>query len=83
MEIANIGEAKAHLSELINKALAGEEVILARANMPIAKIIPYTPELKPRVGGFIKGQIIMEDEEASKITDAEIADLMLNSPIFP
>ncbi len=75
MEIANIGEAKAHLSELINKALAGEEVILARANMPIAKIIPYTPQLKPRVGGFMKGQIIFhEDIEAM---DEEITKLML------
>lgn len=75
MEIANIGEAKAHLSELINKALAGEEVILARANMPIAKIIPYTPELKPRVGGFMKGQIIFHED--IKTMDEEITKLML------
>jgi prevent-host-death family protein len=75
MEIANIGEAKAHLSELINKALAGEEVILARANMPIAKIIPYTPELKPRVGGFMKGQIIFHED--IETMDEEITKLML------
>lgn len=36
----NIAEAKAHLSELIQKALNGEEVIIARDNKPLARLVP-------------------------------------------
>jgi prevent-host-death family protein len=36
----NIAEFKAHLSDLVNRALAGEEVIVARDNRPLLKLIP-------------------------------------------
>ena len=36
----NIAEFKAHLSSLVNRALAGEEVIVARDNRPLLKLVP-------------------------------------------
>ena len=39
--MANVHEAKTHLSRLLQKVLLGEEVIISKAGKPIAKIIPY------------------------------------------
>ncbi len=36
----NIAEAKAKLSELIDRALAGEEIVIARAGKPLARLVP-------------------------------------------
>ena len=47
-----------HLSKLVKRAAAGEEIIVARAGEPVAKIIAYTaPPKKPRVPGLLKGKI--------------------------
>ncbi len=47
----NIHTAKAHLSELIKKALIGEEVIIARDNKPIIKLVPlHRPPHKRKIG---------------------------------
>jgi prevent-host-death family protein len=47
----NIAEAKAHFSELIEKAMLGEEVIVAKDNKPVAKIVPLRPaKRKPGTG---------------------------------
>lgn len=40
MEIINIGEAKAHLSKLLEMALSGKEVIIGRRNHPLVRLIP-------------------------------------------
>jgi prevent-host-death family protein len=54
----NIAEAKAHLSELVQKALRGEEVIIARDNQPVAKLVPLEALHEPRKPGTGKGQIL-------------------------
>jgi prevent-host-death family protein len=53
----NIADAKAHFSELIQKALLGEEVIIAKGHRPIAKIVPLTADTDTRKPGSGKGQI--------------------------
>ena len=61
-----IHEAKTHLSKLIQKALAGEEVIIAKGKQPLVKLV-VLPEVRPqrRIGGA-KGMItfIAEDFDA-------------------
>ena len=58
MKVVNVAEAKAHLSELVERAAAGEEIIVARAGKPRAKLVPLrdaTAKLRvpgKRVGGF-------------------------------
>lgn len=53
----NIHIAKAHLSELIQKCLLGEEVIIARDNKPMVKLVPMKPIKSQRKLGIAKGLI--------------------------
>ena len=61
MHIANIHDAKAKLSELIKRALAGEEVVIARAGEPMVRLTPVQHNLTPRKGGQLKGKIWIAD----------------------
>ena len=54
----NIAEAKAHFSELVQKAMLGEEVIIARDNKPVLKLVPLDKLKQPRKPGSGKGQIL-------------------------
>lgn len=54
----NIAEAKAHLSELLQKAMLGEEVVIARDNQPVVRLVPVEPTRATRVPGSAKGKII-------------------------
>jgi prevent-host-death family protein len=53
----NIHEAKAQLSALVKKAMAGEEVIIARDNRPVAKLTAINLAGKTRKPGSAKGQV--------------------------
>ncbi len=55
MKTINIHEAKTHLSRLLESVEEGEEVIIARAGKPIAKLVPL--KSKPRRPGGLKGKI--------------------------
>jgi len=53
----NIHEAKAQFSALVRKAMLGEEIIIARDNKPVAKLVPYTPVQGQRKPGSAKGLV--------------------------
>lgn len=57
MITSNIHQAKSTLSQLIARAVAGEEVIIAKAGKPIARLIPYKAKTKPRRLGVWKGRV--------------------------
>lgn len=57
MSINNIHEAKSKFSKLIVQAERGEEVIIARAGRPVAKLIRYQISEKPRRGGQWRGRV--------------------------
>jgi prevent-host-death family protein len=62
MEIANIHEAKSQLSKLIEHAMNGEEVIIAKAGQPMVRLVPIVADHSPREGGQWKGRVrIAED----------------------
>ena len=54
----NIHEAKTTLSKLLQKAAMGEEVIIAKNNKPIAKLVPIEGAKKKRKPGSAKGQVL-------------------------
>lgn len=57
MKMINIHEAKTNFSKLVDAAMGGEEMIIAKAGKPAAKLIPiesFKPKRKP---GALKGQI--------------------------
>lgn len=62
MHITNISEAKAQLSALIEKVLAGEEVIIGKAGKPVAKLVRYHRSEEPRRPGALKGKIKISDD---------------------
>jgi prevent-host-death family protein len=57
MQIANIHEAKSRLSKLIEYALRGEKVIIAKAGQPMVRLVPIRTDDSPRVGGQWKGRV--------------------------
>ena len=56
-EIINVHAAKTHLSRLLERAEAGEEIVIGRAGKPIAKLVPYRSDRPKRVFGRLKGQV--------------------------
>lgn len=56
----NVHDAKTHLSSLLQRVEAGEEIVIARAGEPVAKLIPV-PRQKPRVPGLAKGMLTVPD----------------------
>jgi len=60
MHIANIREAKTHLSRLIERAAAGEEIIIARAGKPVVRMVAYEEEkTSKRTPGIWNGKVKM------------------------
>lgn len=57
MDIINIHQAKTHLSRLLDRAAAGEEIVIARAGKPLARLVPLEPDGPPRVLGVWAGQV--------------------------
>jgi prevent-host-death family protein len=58
MPITNIHEAKTHFSKLIEQVEAGEEVIIARAGRPVARLVKFENLAKPvRRPGSMRGKI--------------------------
>jgi len=53
----NVHEAKTRLSQLIDRAEAGEEIVIARANKPVVKLVPVAPRPKRRVAGLNAGGV--------------------------
>lgn len=53
----NIHEAKTHLSRLVEQASAGEEIIIAKAGKPMARLVPLAPVVKPKKLGLLQGKV--------------------------
>ena len=53
----NIYEAKTHLSQLIDRVAQGEEIVIARAGRPVARLVPVTHRTEPRVPGGWEGRV--------------------------
>jgi prevent-host-death family protein len=71
MQTVNIHAAKTHLSRLVDAAAAGEEIIIARAGKPIAKLVQLTdqPAKQKRVLGLMAGQMRVSDDFDAPLPD--------------
>ena len=67
----NIHEAKTHLSKLIKKVINGEEVIIAKGNKPIAKIVNLEFNNTKRKLGSAKGKLKISDDFDKPLDDFE------------
>jgi len=73
MDIVTIHTAKSTLSKLVKRVEAGEEIILARGQVPIAKIVPLQPASSKRQFGAFRGMITVGPEFFEPLTDDELA----------
>lgn len=74
MTTVNIHEAKTHLSRLVDQAAAGEEIIIARAGKPVARLVALKePKLPPRQFGSMRGQIEIADDFDGPLPDEVLA----------
>ena len=69
MEGVNVHEAKTHLSRLLERVEQGEEIVLARAGRPIARLVPYVPEVPERQPGSARGDVWVSDDFDEPLPD--------------
>lgn len=68
MEV-NIQEAKTHLSRLLQRVAGGEEVIIARAGVPVAKLVAVETKNKTRPLGMDRGKVWVADDFDAPLPD--------------
>lgn len=71
-EIMNLYDAKAQLSRLVDRAAAGEDILIARAGKPIVRLVPVDDVL-PRQSGLLKG-LAIPDALFAPMSDTELED---------
>jgi len=79
MKVTNIHEAKTHFSKLVERAQAGEEIVIGKAGKPVARLGPYAAPARPkRKPGSLKGKIRIlpgfdeMDKEIEKLFSGEL-----------
>ncbi|MBV9949063.1 MAG: type II toxin-antitoxin system Phd/YefM family antitoxin [Myxococcales bacterium] len=70
----SVYDAKTNLSRLLDRAAAGEEIVITRNGRPVAKLVPATASRKPRKLGLLKGRI-----RISKSFDDPLPDGILDA----
>lgn len=74
MTTVNVHAAKTHFSKLLDQAAAGEEIIIAKAGKPVAKLVPLTPADRPkRKLGALTGKLIIPDDFDAPLPDDILA----------
>jgi prevent-host-death family protein len=60
--MVNIYEAKTNLSRLLDQVASGEEVVIARAGKPVARLVAYHEDDRPREPGYWRGKVKISDD---------------------
>jgi prevent-host-death family protein len=71
-EVVNMHQAKSSLSRLVERALAGEEIIIGRKGEPLVKLVPVTKERKRRIPGRYKGKIWIAPDCFEPMSEEEL-----------
>ena len=72
--VLNLYEAKTSLSKLVDRAAAGEEIIIAKAGRPLAKLVPLRENELPRSPGGWEGKVYIAED-----FDAPLPDELLDA----
>jgi prevent-host-death family protein len=63
MTVFNIHDAKTHFSKILERVLSGEEVVIAKAGKPVARLLPFADiKTAPRKPGKDKGKVVIQPE---------------------
>ncbi len=73
MTVYNIHDAKTHFSKLLDLVLSGEEVVIAKAGKPVARILPFvSQDFSPRVPGIDKGKVVIMPDFDAPLSEFEL-----------
>ena len=81
MKTVNIHYAKTHLSRLVEEAVAGDDVVIAKAGMPLVRLVRVAASDTPRKLGKLAGRIVEADD--CWAPDPEIDALFYGAPVEP
>jgi len=56
-KVVNMHEAKTYFSQLVNAVMEGKEILIAKAGVPVARLLPIKPKKKKIKFGMLKGKI--------------------------
>ena len=73
MNIVNIHEAKTNFSKLIDAVGQGEEILIAKAGKPAARLVPVGPAKVERKPGALKGKITVADDFDAPLPESLLA----------
>jgi prevent-host-death family protein len=74
MATVNVHAAKTQLSKLLDQAEAGDEVIIARAGKPVARLVAIAPPKPTRTLGLLAGKLRLRDDFDAPLPDDVLAD---------
>lgn len=57
-----VQQAAAQMEELLDRATAGEEIVMVRSGRPVARLVPIPPRAAPRVPGRFAGKIVVSGD---------------------
>jgi prevent-host-death family protein len=74
MTTVKMHEAKTHLSSLVARAVGGEDIVIARGDLPQVRLVPVEEKPKPkRVFGAMKGQFAIDERFFEPLPEEELA----------
>ncbi len=72
MAVVNVGEAKTHLSRLLVRVEAGEEIVIARRAKPVARLVGCPGSRPVRRFGSLKGRLTVDDSFFEPLPESEL-----------
>src|SRR5215468_10699801 len=73
MGAVNVYDAKTHFSRLLRRVRAGEEIVIAAAGRPVARLVPIGTDTGPRVLGGDEGEVWISEDFNAPLPDAIVA----------
>ena len=73
MRMVNISQAKVHLSRLVEEVAGGEEIVIAKRNRPVARLVAPEAPTRPRKSGGWEGKVWMADDFDAPLSLGDVA----------
>ena len=67
--VVNVHEAKTHFSKLLERVRQGEEIVLAKAGKPVARMVPVADAMARRTPGSARGKVALHDDFDAPLPD--------------